>query len=290
MPSTTELARQALVAARRVRVASRTSAETPICIFDLVQGTYGDQIDLRFQAAPSMEGLYVRGEGEPSLIIVSSLRPSGRQRFTCAHELGHHEFGHGTSLDELASDDEQRFDPKEFLADSFASFLLMPKLAVLKALAGRGINAATASPIEIYRVASLFGVGYATLLQHLSRTLNLMPPSRAAELRKTSPKKIREQILGGATTGTLHLVDTHWSGRAVDVQVGDQLLLPTSTTVEGDKITLHNRREDGDLYEAVQPGISRIEHPPSGMANYVRVARAEFEGRGMFRHEEDCDE
>lgn len=290
MPASSALARQALVAARKVRVASHTSAETPICVFDLLQENYRDRIDLRFQAAPSMEGLYVRGEGGPSIIIVSSLRPSGRQRFTCAHELGHHEFGHGTSLDQLETDSEPRFDAKEFLADTFASFLLMPKLAVLKACAARGISVATASPIELYRIASLFGVGYATLLQHLSRTLNLLHPDRAVELRKLTPKKIREQILGVASSGTLHIVDAEWRGRAVDVQVSDLLILPRETAVEGEKIALQHRRHDGDLYVAVRTGISRIEHSSSGMANYVRVARSDFEGRGMFRHEEDCDE
>lgn len=234
MPSTTDLARQALAAARRVRIASGASAETPICIFDLIQAHYGAEIDLRFQAASSLEGLYVRGSGEPSLIIVSSLRPSGRQRLTCAHELGHHEFGHGTRLDELPLDGEaRRFDPNEFLADCFAGFLLMPKLAVLKAFATRGLTAPTASPIEIYRVASLFGVGYATLVQHLSRTLNVMSTSRATELSKATPKRIREDVLGTASAGTLHLVDSKWEGRAVDVHVGDYLMLPTSTTVEG---------------------------------------------------------
>ncbi|MGC4089854.1 MAG: ImmA/IrrE family metallo-endopeptidase [Polyangiaceae bacterium] len=286
-----DLAREALIAARRVRVASHTSAESPFCIFDLVQGHYRDQIDLRFQAAPSMEGLYVRGDGQPSLIILSSLRPDGRQRMTCAHELGHHEFGHGTSLDALVDEQgDQRFDPTEFLADSFACFLLMPKLAMLKAFAERGIRADSASPFDIYRVACVFGVGYASLVQHLSRSLGMLSAGRAAELRRTSPKEIREQILGIPTAGALHVVDAEWRGRAIDLHVGEHVLLPQSTLIEGDNIEHRADRMEGGLYEAVRPGISRIEHHATAMANYVRVSRAAYEGRAMFRHEEDCDE
>jgi len=54
-------------------------------------------IDVRFVDLPSMEGIYV-ADNEPK-IVLSSLRPSGRRSFTCAHELGHHMFGHGDRFD-----------------------------------------------------------------------------------------------------------------------------------------------------------------------------------------------
>ncbi len=103
----------------------------------------------------------------------------------------------------------------------------MPKLAVLKAFATRGITTATASPLDMYRVASLFGVGYATLVQHLTRTLSVLSGSRAAELLKTTPKKIREQILGASTAGALHLVDSKWAdgGRAAVIEEGVSALV-----------------------------------------------------------------
>ena len=96
--------------------------------------------------------------------IVSSLRPPGRQAFTCAHEFGHHVYGHGDQFDELVEDRRQarRYDSKEFEADCFASALLMPKTAVLKGLAARGWNARNLSPERAYRLASWLGVGYLT--------------------------------------------------------------------------------------------------------------------------------
>jgi hypothetical protein len=41
-----------------------------------------------------------------------------RRAYDCAHELGHHVFGHGSSIDELREDAKAQpwEDPKEFLA------------------------------------------------------------------------------------------------------------------------------------------------------------------------------
>ena len=122
-----------------------------------------------------MEGVYY--PAKPA-ILVSSLRPQGRQAFTCAHEFAHHIYGHGEQFDELVEDrgTRHRYDPKEFEADCFAAALLMPKTAVLKGLSTRSIRAGRLSSEEVYRVASWLGVGYTTLLHHMSRVLGLISP------------------------------------------------------------------------------------------------------------------
>lgn len=71
------------------------------------------------------EGIYAT-RPKP-MILISSLRPLSRRAFTCAHELGHHFFGHGSTIDELKEESESvDFQPHEFLADTFGGFLLMP--------------------------------------------------------------------------------------------------------------------------------------------------------------------
>lgn len=292
--SRTELAREALAAARRVRIRARLSAENPLCVFDLVQDHFGGEVELRFKAAPSLEGLYVRGEpsiGVEGLIIVSSLRPSGRQRTTCAHELGHHLFGHGSVLDEVIQNGRSElFKPEEFLANAFAGFLTMPKLGVLKSFAERGLSVSTAPPAAFFIIASQFGVGYSTLIGHLEMTLGLLSTDRAQQLSKLAPKRLREELLGQAVPGELVVVDRHWRGRAIDLAVGDHVALPSGTTVEGDGLLHVGRCLLGEVYAGSRPGRGRIEHGDSNLAAFVRVSRSKFEGRAMFRHLEEVEE
>src|SRR4051794_20787917 len=45
-------------------------------------------------------GLYIPGVADrPGGVLISSLHPPARQRFTAAHELGHHWLGHTPSID-----------------------------------------------------------------------------------------------------------------------------------------------------------------------------------------------
>jgi len=289
-----DLARAALAAARRVRIKAQARTELPVCIFDLIEENYRDELDLRFKAAPSLEGLYVKGDpaaGEPAVAVISSLRPSGRQRLTAAHELGHHEFGHGDSIDEVRESGESGdFEPKEFIATQFAAYLLMPKLGVLKAFVDRGIDVRNATPEQILAVSSQFGVGYATLIKHLCYALKEMSKLHATALTKISPKKLREDLLGYTATGELLLVDPHWAGRAIDLAVGDHVIVPTGTKVDGAAVKRISSRLLGDVYQGQTPGRARVENSGLGLASYIRICRAGYQGCSMFRHLEDDDE
>src|SRR5438128_1030000 len=135
-----ERRRLALQAARNaceVRSGARIPLDEPCCAYDLAEKA---GVEIRFADLPSMEGVYY--PAKPA-ILVSSLRPQGRQAFTCAHEFAHHIYGHGEQFDELVEDrgTRHRYDPKEFEADCFAAALLMPKTAVLKGLSTRSIRA-----------------------------------------------------------------------------------------------------------------------------------------------------
>lgn len=290
----TELAREAMAAARRVRIRAKLSAESPACIFDLVQDHFRGEVELRFKAAPSLEGLYVRGEpqnGVQGLIIISSQRPSGRQRTTCAHELGHHVFDHGSSVDEvIQSGQSSLFKPEEFLANVFAAFMTMPKLGILKSFTARGLSPASAPPSAFLTIASQFGVGYSTLVRHLEMTLCLVPHATAEQLLKVTPKRLREDLLGQNVPGELVVVDRHWTGRSIDVAVGDHVILPVGAKVEGDVLLHMGRCSVGDVYAGSRPGRGRVEHGDANLAAFVRVSRVQYEGRGMFRHLEEVDE
>lgn len=80
--------------------------------------------------------------GTPQRIHLSSLRPLARRAFNCAHELGHHLLGHGSSIDELRENQLVRpWDvPDEYSADTFAAYALMPTLGLRNAFAKRGLK------------------------------------------------------------------------------------------------------------------------------------------------------
>lgn len=69
----------------------------------------------------ALEGAYLRSGGNAYILVNSSSRPV-RQRFTAAHELGHH-FLHPDV--DLAHYDQNLYEPEDRLANLFAAHVLM---------------------------------------------------------------------------------------------------------------------------------------------------------------------
>lgn len=271
-----------------VRQTVNAGRKTPICVYDIAHDL---GIEVRFvNGMPSLEGVYSK-EPEP-LILVSSLRPFGRQAFTCAHELGHHIFGHGDRIDEVLTQSELRDETnsEEYIAERFASFLLMPKSAVTLAFNLRGWRPEACLATEIYTVAGYFGVGYSSLIYHMRDSLDLLSWSQANRLLSFTPKQIRAQILGRAVREDIFVVDHHWTGRAIDIQVGDFILSPGQTTKDDkDCVQFVEQHRQNKLFRGVKPGVGRLYDPKSEWSAYVRVSRREYAGLSIFRHTEDPD-
>jgi Zn-dependent peptidase ImmA (M78 family) len=251
-----------------------------ICPYDLAERA---GIELQFHAVSSLEALYFKTE--PPVIMIGTQRPAGRRAYNAAHELGHHAFGHGTTVHQLRAqqDTKPAADPKEFLADVFASFLLMPKLAVSKAFTDRSINAADATAEDLFRIACYFGVGYTTTIFHLQHNLNMLNSQQADQLREATPKQLRAALSDQPSTELL-VVDEHWKGRPADLRVGDLLLLPQHTRIEGNTLTT-TTSEHGVIARGATPGIARITNQDESWSLYARVSRHEYVGRGIFRHD-----
>lgn len=91
-------------------------------------------------------------DSQPPLITYNSSESKVRQRFTIAHELGHHVMEHG----ERDRDTPDRFsmgyhDPIEVDANRFAAHLLMPGQIVNALIRVRGIR-------SVDELARMFGV------------------------------------------------------------------------------------------------------------------------------------
>lgn len=275
---------KAIDGALRARSRAGYNPNEPVCVFDLAEKLGAE---VRFVGGNSFGGMYVK---DFERVLVPAKRPPGRQSFTCAHELGHWHFGHGTRvelIDELDKGGSE--DPDERMANVFASYLLMPKWAVEEALRRRSLVAARCHPLDCYRVANQLGVGYATLVGHLHTGLRMIPESLASSLLHTTPKDIRQAVLGTSEPRHLVMADRHWWRVAIDLAVGDALVVPANAHSEGAILKSKGTIPHGAWFEAIQPGIGRIADNSLGWSSYVRVARREYVGRSKFRFLEDPD-
>ncbi|WP_456843684.1 ImmA/IrrE family metallo-endopeptidase [Bradyrhizobium sp. USDA 4510] len=107
--------------------------------------------------------------GLPPRIHLSARRPLPWRTYNCAQELGHHVFGHVSSIDELREDAKAQpwDDPKEFLADTFAGFALMSSARVAPLLCDAGRRKRRRQ--RRYSLSPAGSVGYATLLRFSAR-------------------------------------------------------------------------------------------------------------------------
>lgn len=104
-----------------------------------------------------VSGMLVKRAGEDAEIYVHAADSLNRQRFTCAHELGHYvrrvaaedtEWEYVEHRDLLTS---QGTNPDEIYANQFAAALLMPREVVearLAELGSRGLAAAPSLAVE----------------------------------------------------------------------------------------------------------------------------------------------
>lgn len=92
----------ALAAAKRLRADLGFGDDCPIDdVVQLAERRLGIEVVI-VPLPRGVDGLYVPLEPEP-IVIVAADQPPARQRFTLAHELGHHELGHGAAPRVLGS-------------------------------------------------------------------------------------------------------------------------------------------------------------------------------------------
>ena len=258
--------------------------DQPICIYDLCASL---DIIVRFNNI-SMEGMYDRLP-RPR-IHLSARRPLGRRAFNCAHELGHHLFGHGSAIDELRQRglEPTYADPKEYVADTFAGHLLMPVLGIGHAFTQRGLSPSTVTRAQLFAVACHFGVGYAALVTHLVYALREMSKERLNEVGKPL-ERIRREILGYPESSRLMIVDEHWCSPTLDIEVGTLLLLPNGSVVLGDVVTAEYNLLGHCLFRGAKSGTTRA-ILPNGPTVTLRVSPYQFVGLAKYRHFSNSNE
>jgi IrrE N-terminal-like domain len=249
-------------------------------------------VEVQFLDLPSLEGMFYRGP-DPKVILPSfKHRPRGRVAFSCAHELGHFNLGHGTRVDEYVGEKDDR--PREFLleelaADTFASTLLLPRPAVLARFSCRGWTVDGASVVDLYRVAGELDVGYGTLCKHLRYGLELVNDTWMKSRAEFAPKALRAAIAPRSECPRLVVLDQHWPNLPVDLEVGDCLAVPAHSQVQLPSSLPQEDEHDGRwILRAAVPG--EMKAAVDGQSITIRIARAGYCGMLKYRYLEEGDD
>jgi Zn-dependent peptidase ImmA (M78 family) len=267
------------------RDAAGVQQDVPICAYDLahVLGASVRFVDV------NMEGIYERGP--PARILLSPHRPLVRRTFNCAHELGHHRFGHGSTIDELKSSSANKLQselPEEVLANAFAGFVLMPGIAIQRALYRRSISPATATPIDLYKMACDFGVGYTTLVTHMTFSLDELSNRRRQELEKWTSNDLRRMVLGYVHPSPVIVLDELGEASTAELECEYGLVVPTGSQVDGAGLVFEKSVANGDIFRASTVGLTRVQMKSRFID--VRIMPKKYIGLARFRYMEKLND
>lgn len=282
------LGRIAMRSALQLRRVLSISRESPVNVYNIATAL---GVEVRFVDRPSLEGMFYRGPNPTILLPSLRHRPKGRISFTCGHELGHFQLGHGTQVDEYIKGAKAP-GPKtdeEFAADTFATSLLMPRQAVVERFALRGWNITTADPIQLFIVAGELDVGYSTLLRHLRYGIDLVDKDWMTSRLKVTPKVIRQSVTGEREPPRVIIIDNHWSNIPIDLEVGDEIVIPSNLPVDGEGV-ISEVGSHGEYSRWIGTRAGEADVFINDRRYRVRVARSGYCGMMKYRFLDDPDE
>jgi hypothetical protein len=263
--------------------------EHAVNVFDIASSI---GVDVQFLDLPSLEGMFYRGPDPKVILPTLKHRPRGRVAFSCAHELGHFDLGHGTRVDEYVGEEDDRrreFTLEELAADTFASALLMPRPAVLGRFSCRGWTVDGASAVDLYRVAAELDVGYGTLCKHLRHGLGLVDDAWMKSRAKVAPKALRAAIAPRSECRRLVVLDQHWPKLPVDLEVADCLAVPALLRTQLPSSLREQDEHDGRrIFRAAEPG--EMKAIVGGQSVAIRIAREGYCGMLKYRYLEEGDD
>ena len=260
--------------------------DQPVNIYDSCSSM---GIEVRFVGCKSLEGMYCRSPRTAIFLPSTEHRPAGRIAFTCAHELGHHELGHGTTADEyVEGTSSARRSPEELGADVFAAHFLMPRQAIMATTHCRDWDISSLTPEQAFTLAGLFGVGYETLLWQLSFGLQLMPQDHRSTLTKHKPKAIRKLLCPDSADSGLTVIDSKWQSGPLDLEIGDIIVTDKSIDLDVPLLAKQNGGDGTCTWKAVKVGFARTAIARTD--SLIRVSQRGYIGSWRHRYLAEEDE
>ena len=158
-------------------------------------------VPLFFTKLDGLLGVYMR---EPSPgVLITTQRPQNQQRFTAAHELGHHHLGHSPSLDDESILRRAPFqaragdDPQEVEAEAFAAVFLLPRwLLDWHCDRHDWTDADLLDPVKVYQLALRVGTSFKATVWTLHR-YDVFNRATANAMAKLELKEVKRAILRG---------------------------------------------------------------------------------------------
>ncbi|MBN6040067.1 ImmA/IrrE family metallo-endopeptidase [Amycolatopsis sp. 195334CR] len=175
------------------------------------------------------------GADRPGGIWINAAMSPVTQRHTVAHELGHHAFAHGLSCDTTIASLSGSLATStltESLAEAFAAWALMPRAALVRALATLSVVPEHVRPEDVYRVALLLGTTYKGTARQLG-VARIIGTGQAAALSRAVPGKIKRTLDDPAAPPRraetdVWRIDLMAAARELTLHHGDRILLPAT--------------------------------------------------------------
>lgn len=208
--------------AARLHQTLQTPYDRPVDVFMLAQ-----RLGLWLVAQPLDKafGFYLREEHAAGM-VVNSQHPETLQRFTCAHEVGHHVLGHASHTDDAST--LQRMSDlalQEHQAQVFAAALLMPAPLVNRTLHQLGVTGPL-RPADIYAASRDMAVSYTAALWGLT-VLRKINAATAADLARKGPRSAKDALRGGPSVtdprADIWVLDDSEDNTTVRCRVGDEI-------------------------------------------------------------------
>jgi Zn-dependent peptidase ImmA (M78 family) len=180
---------------------------------------------LMAQPLDHLYGFYLRTD-EAAGIVVNSQHPESLQRFTVAHEIGHHVLGHQHTtddIDDLASFGGRKLE--EAQAQAFAASLLLP-LPLINRVLRNLPQEHPLTPGDVYLFSRQTGVSYTAAVWQL-KNLKKLTPQSARQFAKLGAAAAKSELRGRSWTSNARadvwVLGPGQAGLDLACRVGDEV-------------------------------------------------------------------
>jgi Zn-dependent peptidase ImmA (M78 family) len=197
--------------------------DRPVDVYDAIRQM---RLWLLFQPLDGLFGMYQRYDAAAGVVISVKVHPA-LQRYTAAHELGHHVMGHEAGIDPGRNITRwTSLSRQELGAQMFAAEFLMPLAAVNAAASSIGVRPGHLGEVAVYQLSLRLRTSYSAMITRL-HTLSWIDGTQVARLRSIAPKNVKLRLLGRPLTDSrsdVWLVTDRQERAALSPLVGDEVL------------------------------------------------------------------